>query len=323
MEVTSLFHQPLSVWFEIISGLFAISAAFLVQWWRTGAGERAKKRDMQARMNARLKAINDTPKQTLDEKFLSPLLNTSIGTRLRTLVEQAGIRERPTQVLLTLLIVLAGCAIVGAFIRTAVSGLIVGIVLDAIVVFWLRYRASKAMQEFTEQLPEVFQALATALRVGQSPTQAIDYVSRHLPDPAASEFRRISRELRSGAVFSHALQRLLERRPSSDLEIGVNAILIQTEVGGSLASVLDSLANMIRVRRRAEADIRIATQQVRSTVYIVAGLVPALALIMNIESPGYLAPLFTPGLGIFLLLVAVVCVFVGVGWTLYLVRVKY
>lgn len=324
VNITSLLHPSITEWIAIAAGLATLTISLIFKAWQTGEAERAKITDLQTRMRSRLAADGEAqsgPMAQLENKVFAPILETRPGIGLETWIEQAHSRLRASQVLLILLLVPIALTGAGFLLRTPVSGLLVGVVVDVAWVLWLRARAAAAMRKFADQLPEVFQALANAQRAGQSLAQSISFVSRQLSDPAAAEFRKVSDDLNRGAMFAHALQSLLQRRYSTDLEIGVSAILIQRELGGNLASVLDNLANMIRVRRRVEAEVRLATAQVRSTVYIVGGLVPVLALIMNIESPGYLAPLITPGIGFLLLIVAVVGDIIGVIWTWYLARV--
>ena len=61
-----------------------------------------------------------------------------------------------------------------------------------------------------------------------------------------------------------------------DVRILVTAILIQREVGGNLAEILDNLAHVIRARFTIRRQIKVYTAQGRMTGYLLALLPSAL-----------------------------------------------
>jgi tight adherence protein B len=59
-----------------------------------------------------------------------------------------------------------------------------------------------------------------------------------------------------------ALDNLIRRIPSEDLDFVITAINVQREVGGPLAEILDTIAFTIRERIRIKGEIRVMTSQV-------------------------------------------------------------
>jgi tight adherence protein B len=83
--------------------------------------------------------------------------------------------------------------------------------------------------------------------------------------------------------------------PSDDLELIVSAVNVHHQIGGSLAKVIDAIADTIRGRDRIEGDIKSLTAQQRYSAYILTLLPVAAAGGLYLISPDYLAPLFDAG----------------------------
>ena len=81
--------------------------------------------------------------------------------------------------------------------------------------------------------------MANSLRAGYSLLQTMELVAREAKDPIAGEFRRVVREVGLGMSTEEAMQNMLRRVPSEDLDLLITAINIQHEVGGNLAQILD------------------------------------------------------------------------------------
>ena len=71
---------------------------------------------------------------------------------------------------------------------------------------------------------------------------------------------------------------LAVRVPLIDLRMLVTAILIQREVGGNLAEVLDNLGDVIRQRFTVHRQLRVHTAQGRLSGYVLAVLPIAVGL---------------------------------------------
>jgi tight adherence protein B len=65
-----------------------------------------------------------------------------------------------------------------------------------------------------------------------------------------------------GISAEQALDNLLRRIPSDDLDLVVAAMNVQREVGGNLAEILDTISHTIRERVRIKGEIRVLTAQV-------------------------------------------------------------
>jgi tight adherence protein B len=158
--------------------------------------------------------------------------------------------------------------------------------------FWLGRRKSSRLGAFNKQLPDTITLIANALRAGSSFLQAIELVVRESRPPISTEFSRVIREVNLGLPFEQALENMVRRVKSEDLELMATAISIQHTVGGNLAEILDSIAFTIRERVRIKGEIKTLTAQQRMSGYVVAGLPICLAGFLFIAAPGFMEPMF-------------------------------
>ena len=147
-----------------------------------------------------------------------------------------------------------------------------------------------ASSAFNKQLPDTITLIANALRAGSSFLQAIELVVRESRPPISTEFGRVIREVNLGLPFDQALENMVRRVRSDDLELMATAISIQHQVGGNLAEILDSIAYTIRERVRIKGEIRTLTAQQRLSGYVVGFLPIGLAGFLFIAAPGFMAP---------------------------------
>ena len=158
--------------------------------------------------------------------------------------------------------------------------------------FWLNRRKSGRLGAFNKQLPDTITLIANALRAGSSFLQAIELVVRESRPPISTEFGRVIREVNLGLPFDQALENMVRRVRSDDLELMATAISIQHQVGGNLAEILDSIAFTIRERVRIKGEIRTLTAQQRLSGYVVGFLPIGLAGFLFVAAPGFMEPMF-------------------------------
>jgi tight adherence protein B len=168
-------------------------------------------------------------------------------------------------------------------------GALIGFMLPR---FWLGRRKNGRLGAFNKQLPDTITLIANALRAGSSFLQAIELVVRESRPPVSTEFGRVIREVNLGLPFDAAMENMVRRVRSDDLELMATAITIQHQVGGNLAEILDSIAYTIRERVRIKGEIRTLTAQQRLSGYVVAGLPIGLAAFLFVAAPGFMDPMF-------------------------------
>lgn len=155
--------------------------------------------------------------------------------------------------------------------------------------FYLKRRQGKRLNAFKAQLPDTITLLANSLRAGSSFLQGIELVTREARPPISEEFERVVREMQLGLALIPALNNLVRRVDSEDLELMVTAIQIQSQVGGNLATVLDTIAHTIRERIRIHGEIQTLTAMQRYSGYVITLLPVGLGAMLFLISPSYMA----------------------------------
>lgn len=185
--------------------------------------------------------------------------------------------------------------------------------------FWLGLRQGRRLKAFNSALADTITLVANALRSGSSFLQAVEMVTRETKPPISTEFGRVVREVNLGLPLEMALNNMVRRVRSDDLELMTTAISIQYQVGGNLAEILDSIAFTIRERVRIKGEIRTLTAQQRMSGYVVAGLPVGLLGILNVIAPKFMEPMFMKppevfGLPMGVIILAVGGVLMGIGF---------
>jgi tight adherence protein B len=177
--------------------------------------------------------------------------------------------------------------------------------------FYLGRRAKKRRRAFIEQLADMAQMMGNSMRAGFSIIQSMELVGREASKPASDEFERVVTEVKLGLQVDVALDHLLERMPSEDLELMVVAINVQRQIGGNLSEILAVISHTIRERVRFERDLRALTAQARYSSYIITGLPVAVAIVINFMDREYESYLYSATLGHVMLGTAVCMLIAG------------
>lgn len=213
---------------------------------------------------------------------------------------------------LCLILVIGG----GLFFLVVSGNLVIGII--AAILGWylprlvLRAAITRRINKFNSQIGDALVIMANSLRSGFSFLQAMDMVRKEMTAPIAKEFGSALQEMNWGVPTEEALANMSARIKSSDFDLVVTAVLIQRQVGGNLAEVLDSIANTIRERVRIKGEIKTLTAQGRLSG-IVIGLLPFLLTVAVFSlNPDYITPLFTSKLGLILISIAFLSQLIGI-----------
>ncbi len=225
------------------------------------------------------------------------LSGQSLVRRIALRLAQANIRATvPEFLLLVMAAGMAGGAIGYALqghVLSGIAGALVGLALPWAFVERRRYRRIKA---FHDQLVDVLVLIIGSLRSGHGLQNALELASREMGPPASEEFARVLREMGFGLSQTEALNNLVARMETDDLQLVVTAVNISHEVGGSLSLVLEKIAETLRERVRLQGEIRVLTTQQRLTSYLLVLLPIFLAVIISLLNPQYMSGFLRPGL---------------------------
>ncbi len=160
-------------------------------------------------------------------------------------------------------------------------------------------------------VPTLARALADALAAGGSLRRALIDAAPTLDGPCGAELRRVRVDLELGRSPAAALRAFAGRIGSQPVAALVAAAISQQRTGGDLATLLRRQADAEVGRRKAEAAARSATSQARLSGMIVAGMPIAVALLVELVSPGFAAGIAADPIAVVLTLIAAALQLVG------------
>jgi tight adherence protein B len=118
-------------------------------------------------------------------------------------------------------------------------------------------------------------------------------VSRESPPPMATELKRVLRENSLGMNLEDALMALNGRVESEDWDLVTTVVLIQRQVGGNLAEILEKIGHTIRQRMRIKGDIQTKTAQAKVSGALVGALPFGIGFMVFLINPEFIMKLFT------------------------------
>lgn len=286
---------------SIAAALFVFVSVALVYYGVQSSRARASSPEMEDRLDRYgnvAEVTSEEPSSSaasmVSERIERAAKGTTFGETTATALARADVKMTVGE-----FIAIRGAAAVagftfGLFLGRAQIGIAVLFGIGAAVLGWmvpplyLKNRASARQKAFVGQLGDTIGLMANSLRAGYSLLQTMELVSRESPAPMSDEFRRVVREVGLGISPQVALNNLLRRVPSEDLDLMVSAINIQHEIGGNLGQILDIIGETIRERVRIQGEIRVLVAQQQLAGYIITGMPFALAGGMFMLNPGYM-----------------------------------
>lgn len=268
-----------------------------------------------------------TPKTVLYnciEAIAKALGRLQQGRRIELLMQQADWPIRGTEFeailllwgglvgLITFLVTLKGAM----FFAGALAGILMGLAL-------LGLRIRRRRKKFTNQLGDMLTMVANALRAGFSFMQAFELISREMDAPMGREVQLVVNEVNLGNTLESALDNMQRRVASPDFELVVTAVLIQRQVGGDLAQILDTIGETIQERIRMRREVMTLTAQGRLSGIILAVLPFAMAGILTFIKPDYLKPLLEDDLGRIIIAISVISELIGIFFIKKITDVHY
>ncbi len=221
------------------------------------------------------------------------LERTSLGERIARTLARADVKLKVAEYIALIVISVLGVGAIAWLLgsRSPISFLM-GAVLGFILPGWyVRRQQKRRLNRFNDQLSDMINLMVNGLRAGYSTMQAMEAVSKEMPAPICDEFKRVVQEMQIGIPMETALENLLRRIPSDDLDFMVTAMNVQREVGGNLSEILDTISFTIRERVRIKGEIRTLTAQVRTSGTILSLIPVALTVVLWFLNPEYLLSL--------------------------------
>jgi tight adherence protein B len=202
----------------------------------------------------------------------------------------------------------------------AVVGFLIGNIAVTALFVCMRARRRREMRE---QLPEVMDMMARAVRAGQTLDQAITLAGETAQAPLKDEFVRAAKHLDMGLSLEGAIRALTRRAPLPETRILAATLMVQRRAGGSLPVTLERLAHVIRDRLSYQRQFRAATAAGRMSMFIIVLAGPLVVAYLWFFQREYIENLIVTPEGHMMLMLAIALQVIGTLWILSLLRSDY
>ena len=204
--------------------------------------------------------------------------------------------------------------IIGGIILSAITILVPPMLVDRAI--------AQRQRKFSNQLLDVLLLITGAVKSGYSLMQALDLAVKEIPAPASEEFGRVLREIRFGISLEGTLFNLADRMESEDMKIVATAIIINSQVGGNLSTVLDSTISTIRDRLHLSGEIRSLTSYARYVGNFLSLMPFITGFIVFLLKPDFFEPVKTSMFTQVIFLMALFGIIIGNVWIRRIVDIK-
>jgi Flp pilus assembly protein TadB/Mg-chelatase subunit ChlD len=244
--------------------------------------------------------------------------------RLSRAVERSGVKLRvgyvPYLALFAAFLFGVVATIIGAPPGFALLAMLIGLLSPFVV---LKIAAQRRTMAFDRQLPDVLATIASTMRAGHGLRTALRAIADDSAAPACEEFARVLGEERLGRPLDEAIAAMCERIGSHDLEYVATAVNVQSQTGGSLAGLFDTLSETVRERQRHARKVKALTSLGRMSAIVLVSMPIGLGALMTLISPQYMAPLLTTSTGHVLIGVCLTSMAIGALFLRQIVSVKF
>lgn len=232
------------------------------------------------------------------KELAKPLVEKNFAQSVEERLNQAGIPLLGGEFIVLNLLTMALTGFLTWFITLDLK-FAGGVTMLVPVAYWVVVIVlkSRRLKSFTEQLGDCLITISNALRAGYSFQQTIEVISKEMEPPIGAEFAMINHEVVMGVPLEEALENANKRIGSSDFELVVTAVLIQREVGGNLAQVLDNISYTIVERIRMRREIVALTSQGRMSAMVLLGLPFVAGFAMFSLNPSHFMIIFEDPMG--------------------------
>ena len=217
--------------------------------------------------------------------------------KIRDMMKRADI-TMPIDVFFMIIGLFVAPFLILALLTGNILMLVVGLAAGVIPFLYLQIKFKNRLKTFGQYFPDSLGIISNSLRAGHSLLASFQMVASESPYPVNKLFKTVSDEISLGREVRETMEDMDNHMPDSqDLKFFITAVLIQKEIGGNLAEILDTLSITMREREKLMGLIKTQTSQAQLSG-LVLGMAPVfITILVTAMNPSYMAPLFHTTIG--------------------------
>lgn len=302
------------------ASIIAFFSAFGIRW----AKHRIDRRPVLARLGqATPLDASAKERQPLLAGLADRFEKTSSGRRLKDRAEERLPSALFSDYLALMAIGTIGGAVAGSFLFAGGPPVVLSALAGPFLAENLASRiAARRSIKLEQELPEALALQAAALRAGRSTLGSLRSMAAELSGRLKDEIEQAVREIDLGGPLEGALEDLVKRSRSRDIEMWVTAMLVHRQTGGNLATVVDSLSGRVRERAHMRAELLALTAQGRLSGIVIAIAPVAFFVLLSVTAREQMRFLYSTSLGLTLLIIGLAMEGLGFLWISRILKVK-
>jgi len=241
------------------------------------------------------------------KQFLSGSLTDKSNDKIEQALRSSGVQIEAEEYITLIMILVVFCGLATGLLSGSFLLIIPGAAFGYLIPkIWMDNKRKNRIKAFNDALPDMIMTIVGSLKAGYSFLQAMKTVSEESESPVKDEIIIFLKEMNYGITMEDALNNLKMRMPSNDLDLMIQTILIQRQVGGNLSVILEIIIKTIRERNEIDRHVRSLTAQGKLSGKVV-GLLPVfIFILLSLINPEYMKPFTENILGKIILGFAVV-----------------
>lgn len=181
---------------------------------------------------------------------------------------------------------------------------------------------NKQISRFSEELPELLNILASALKAGLTLPQGLEAYSTDSNGEVARQIRRAIGEIRVGTPIDEALMGVAERMESEDLRWAVTALSIQRIVGGSMATILTTTYETVQSRAEIRREVKTLAAEGKLSAYVLMALPIGIFSFLFLTRREYVSAFWNSTGGVMLSILVILALSFGWFWMKKIIEIK-
>jgi tight adherence protein B len=163
--------------------------------------------------------------------------------------------------------------------------------------WFLANRKQSRIKAFIKDFPNGIDIIVRGIKSGLPLGDCLRIIASEAQEPVKTEFRAIVEAQTMGLSIADACGRLTKRMPIQEANFFAIVIQIQQTAGGNLAEALSNLSKVLRDRKRMRDKISAMSMEAKASGVIIAALPFIVGVMVQLSSPGFIAPLFATNAG--------------------------